>query len=350
MTLRVKVAQREIIMKKMILGALLVVAFWASEKESQAGVEVSTLKIANTATLKFNGLLQAWSLGNQTASSKNQSFRLRRAELKASGTVLEQTRFFLMIDPAKLIPPPGGTRVDTVTMIQDFGLGYKIVPELELSIGQFKTPTTAEGLDSSGELPLPERSLMGRTYGDKRELGIKLGYKTSEWNAATMVSTAQPFYGKGQHGLTDASTRVEITPMKDFGVGTFVTLGDFEYKRKGRWGLNSRYKIESFDLRAEYAQGRDSAVQSHGLTTEAGYWVTENIEPIVRYEVFKGNQALTSYGKAETLGVNYFVREYNCKVQLIGTAMQNMAAPNGSPAATPGTSNRLVMLALQTSI
>jgi len=91
----------------------------------------------------------------------------------ASVAGADAPRYFLMIDPAKLVPAPGGPNIAAKNMVQDFGLSYAIVPELELTVGQFKAPTTAEGLDSSGDLSLPERPLVGRTFGDKREMGIR---------------------------------------------------------------------------------------------------------------------------------------------------------------------------------
>ena len=338
-------------MTKMTLkGALMTVTF-ATASVAGAAVQVSALDLGGGTTVKPNVLLQAWTLGNENDSSKNQTLRLRRAELKISGKIADAPSYFFMIDPAKLIPPPGAPNIAAKNMFQDFGLSYAIVPEFEVTVGQFKAPTTAEGLDSSGNLPLPERSLVGRTFGDRREMGIRAAYKAEKWNAATMLSAGRAVSATGEGMANDLHTRIEATPIEGLGVGTFLTLGGgIDYTAKGRFGLNGRYRLGDADLRAEYARASDKGVDSEGMTTEAGYFVTENFEPVMRYEVFRPNPGFASMAKAETIGVSYFLRDYNSKIQLAGTAMQNMAAPNGSPAATNGVNNKLVTLALQASL
>ena len=337
-------------MTKMTIRGAVTVAVLASTSVAGATVQVSALELGGGTTMKPSVLLQAWTLGNENDSSRNQAIRLRRAEIKVTGKIAGAPKYFLMIDPAKLIPAPGAPNIAAKNMLQDFGLSYAIVPELELTVGQFKAPTAAEGLDSSGDLPLPERSLVGRTIGDKREMGIRAAYKTTTWNAATMLSSGRAVSATGEGMANDLHTRVEATPVEGLGVGTFLTLGEFDYSTKGRFGLNGRYRLGDADLRAEYARSSDKGVPGEGVTTEAGYWVTENLEPVARYEMFRPNPGFISASKAQTLGVNYYLRDYNTKLQLAGTAMQNMAAPNGSPSASKGVNNKVVTFVVQASL
>ena len=308
-------------------------------------------ELGNVMDAKFNALLQGWSVQNQNTSRSDQNLRLRRAELKLSGSIAKAPKYFMMVDPAKLVPPPNGSPISADNMIQDMGLSYVVASGFEVTVGQFKIPTTAEGLLSAGDLSLPERSLIGRTLGDRRETGIRVSYKTNAWNATSMLSSGRSISGLGQGMINDLDNRIEITPVKNLGMGIFAVLGDgFDYSRKGRWGVNGRYSLGKFYIRDEYSQAKDGPVQSHGLVGEFGYWVSENLESIVRYETYSPNQAMQNSGKAETLGVNYYFRNYFSKLQLAASALQNMAASNGSPVMAPGTNNHEVTLAVQTAI
>ena len=53
--------------------------------------------------------------------------------LKLSGTLAGLPRYFLMIDPARLIPPTGGKSVAADQMIQDFGVSVPFGQGFELT-------------------------------------------------------------------------------------------------------------------------------------------------------------------------------------------------------------------------
>jgi hypothetical protein len=113
-----------------------------------------------TGKAKFDLLLQAWTLNDTTSTGPKLNFRMRRAEIKFSGSVADDSRWFVMIDPTKSLRiSTTGTLTSTNDnkVLQDLGVAFSITPELEIIAGQFKIPTTAEGLESSGELlMLPE--------------------------------------------------------------------------------------------------------------------------------------------------------------------------------------------------
>jgi hypothetical protein len=341
------------------LAVLLSVTAWGAE--IVAGVPATTSTTvpssdplafdAGLVTGKFSGYAQLWGVSNNYESPSNQGLRLRRAELKLNGTIARAPKYFLMVDPAKLIKPPGSTKpIPFSTLFQDFGLSYAFAPGLELTAGQFKIPTMAEGLDSSGELLLPERSLSGRSFGDKRELGTRLSYKAAGWNMATMLSMARPVSTEGSSELQDLITRVEVTPGKEWAGGTFVSLNKLSYDQKGRWGVNARYTGSSVVARAELGQSRDRAVQSRGLNLEAAYWITESLQPVVRFETFQPNQATAVSAKAETVGVNYFIERKHAKVQVAGSWLQEMTAGNGTPVNAKGKTDQVLTVAFQASI
>ncbi|MBI3556629.1 MAG: hypothetical protein HY074_10235 [Deltaproteobacteria bacterium] len=314
--------------------------------------DYTSYKFGDVANVKFNALLQGWSVANQNTTPKvaNENWRLRRTELKLSGSALNAPKYFIMVDPAKLVLTQSSKTYTTTQMVQDFGLSYILVPGLELTAGQFKIPTTAEGLDSSAELPLPERSLVGRQFGDKREMGVKVGYKAGIFSVVSMVSSGRNVHTNGTGMFHDLDSRVEVSPVKDLSFGTFLVAGsDFDYSKKGRWGLNGRYRVGNAVARVEYSAGKDGGVQSHGVTAEAGYWLTEDLQTIARYDTFSPNQAFVGQGQAESLGVNYLLKTYRSKLQMAASALQNMSAVNGSPAIAKGANNQELTLVLQTA-
>lgn len=329
-------------------------AILGTSLSAQASIEISTYKLGHIATIKPNALIQVWSIVNSNFAPNNQHLRLRRAEIKGTGTLVQSTKYFLMIDPARLIPPPGGKPIAANMMFQDFGLSREILPGLEISAGQLKAPTSAEALDSSGNLILPERSLAARVIGERRELGILANYKIEKWNVSSMISSARAIYNTGSYTLKDLHTRIEYAPLKDLSCGGFISLGNgFSYSNRGRWGINARYKIADIVLRTEYDQAKDTSIQSHGFTAEVGYWVTPRIQPVFRYESFSPNQAATkstTLAQAESLGLNYVLTEYNLKLQFSASALQNLVDPNGTPALAKSVHNGEFMMSLQSTI
>lgn len=324
----------------------------SSNGASTQASDFTDFRVRNVVNGRFNALLQGWAVGNENKTENDQNLRLRRAELKLSGSIANAPKYFFMIDPARLIPPPNGQPVATENLFQDFGMSYSFNPGFEMTAGQFKSPTTAEGLDSSSELPLPERSLVGRTAGDRREMGVKLGYKTAFWNATSMLSSGRPIYTRGSGMFHDLDTRFELTPSKTASFGAFMVAGDdFSYSRKGRWGVNARYVLSKLFLRAEFAHTKNGPTHSQGYTAESGYWITENLQSVFRFETFSpGGRFGRVAAEEETLGLNYFLRAYSSKIQIAGSTLNNMAAINGTPIATRGAKNKEVTLALQTTL
>jgi hypothetical protein len=141
-----------------------------------------------SAQVKVNGLVQVWynqildsNLRNNSATLgdvsgnrsyynlrsefKEDGFSIRRTELKFSGKIVDDVDFEVMIDPTI------NTSAGNPTILQDAVITYKSSFGVDFKLGQMKTFQTYEGLSSSGELLLVERSQMGRTLGDVRNRG-----------------------------------------------------------------------------------------------------------------------------------------------------------------------------------
>ena len=139
-------------------------------KPAPSAPEAAGVKV-DVGSAKLNLLLQPWFVADSTSTAAKNNFRARRTEVKLSGNLNPDSRWFVMFDPAKSLKTGAVASSNDNKILQDLGAVYQPLSGFEVTGGQFKIPTTAEGLDPSGDLPLPERSLMGRTYGDKRQLG-----------------------------------------------------------------------------------------------------------------------------------------------------------------------------------
>jgi len=291
-------------------------------------------------TLKVGGLFQGWALWDGDA---NDRARIRRTELKFAGDILgdERFKYTLMIDPSQV--QEDNTRR---SVLQDAFFTIDQLPFLprhKIDLGQYKVPITEEGLRSSAKLDFAERSLIGRTFGDQRDIGAML---TGDWPYVTYQLGV--FNGSGQNQADandqkDLAGRIVLRPLK--AVDSFMDvseLGQLEvglsgYHRpvhgstfnKKRLGYEARYEYQNLRLSWEYMSGQgtasgnattENATKATGWYAQAGYtfapWCP-NLQGVVRFESWDPNE-LASLDKERdlTLGLNYLIAKHNAKAQL----------------------------------
>ncbi|NDD91118.1 hypothetical protein EBZ37_03435, partial [bacterium] len=192
-------------------------------------------------SLKVSGLLQSWYLSDSSATSAKGNFRVRRAELRVSGSVAENTRLSLMLDAAKNLNFTDSTKDSKV--LQEVGIGYSFAQEVEFIAGQFKGLSTTEGLDSSSELLFPERSRIARKFGDKRKQGAQLHYRSTGWQLGAMLSNG------GEANTNDTTTAKELalraqadSPVPGLQLAAFVQARDTRIVKDRDIGTSLRFK------------------------------------------------------------------------------------------------------------
>jgi hypothetical protein len=302
-------------------------------------------------TAELNGLLQAWTLYDDTTSRGEANIRLRRAEIKLSGSVAENTRWFLMVDPSKSIKVPV-TAANDNRVLQDFGIGFGLGHRFELVAGQFKTPATAEGLDSSSELLLPERAYVARAFGDKREPGLMLSWVSAHLKASLMASNGQNTNIDDTDSDKDITLRVDASPFEGWKLGAFTAAGNYDYDAKGRWGMNARYSSRGWLARFEGVRGKAGRQYSTGWVADLAYTIAEKWQPALRFDQFIGGGFRSNAG---SVGLNYLLARKNAKIQAAYTELNRMAGNNGSGALgtyVPDRNSRgkLFILSLQMAI
>jgi hypothetical protein len=329
-------------------------------------------KHSEGASVTLGLLLQGWfvedfgtgkdAAGNDTTVSTLSTFRVRRAEISASGEMIPKlVKYKVMFDPARVrdtlitttavdatgAPVVIRTPVSALSALQDLYLTFQS-SLADVSIGQFKIPVSWEGFNSSAKLVLPERAFVSNQFGDKRDLGLrvektfdKVGYVAGIYNGAGPNN----FDNDDQK---DLSLRLEVYPVKGMTIAA-MAYDSVGYRTragtKDRWEGDFRYETGPVLVQAEYiravdvnqagatactnaagkctAQGGYAALAYTVKDLGAGNW-KGNLQPVVRigfYDNDVDNSPSDAAQAAEIeridyeVGANYYLRDHEVKLQ-----------------------------------
>lgn len=298
--------------------------------------------------LKVSGLLQVWGLYQHQKNldppdNSASTFRVRRAEIKVSGDLIpKKFSFGVMIDAAKVprfgsatvVTPPaeGSTTTGTTSvltpardnsLLQDIYLTYQ-TPWFDISAGQFKTPVSYESNTSSSKLLLPERSLVARTYGEQREMGVKIEKKFEYVGFVLGAYNGSGINRTDDNMQKDVALRLEAYPIKGITLGamgyTSVGQRDREASTKDRVEGDLAVQLGDLVVQGEYIHGWDGAkgarVEGAGWYGLAGYTFAKLVQPVIRVGQFDRNIDV----EKDTLsiveaGVNCYVLKDSVKLQ-----------------------------------
>jgi hypothetical protein len=202
---------------------------------------------------KFGGLLQIWNASDLGVSTGSASIRVRRAEFRVSGSPLPKLDYLVMADTAKTLSSSGDNKI-----LQDVRIGLNWESGFAFWMGQFKAPTTLEGLRSSGALWFPERSLVSRTFGDQRQTGVQFRHTGGPVRGFLMFSNGATGNVSDPNYTKDVSARVETVLVEDLTIGAFSAAIDSDWRRAGRYGLSLNYEGEGMGFLGEWARGTDA--------------------------------------------------------------------------------------------
>ena len=314
--------------------------------------------------------LQFWAFGANQGGDTQTTLRLRRAELKIKGEVIPKLLGFnVMIDPARALEnnrstlsvtgsdgsTTGSVSVNNqgnITILQDFGVTL-MSEYADVTVGQFKIPVSYEGSSSSTKLLFPERAVVSRRFGDQRDIGIKVEKKIGKH----FYYQAAVFNGEGQN-KTDSNTqkdlaaRFEIYPVDGVMVGLVGYTGITSRgtsPTKDRLEADFRLDLANVLLQAEYIHGWDGATgqamprgESAGVYAMLGYTFMNKLQPVFRIGHYDpdvhqdlqgkvGERTTLPTGDEVTtydLGLNYYLRSDNAKVQVAWSKYVYKSEPN----------------------
>jgi hypothetical protein len=311
-------------------------------------VPAPALASGEVGNLRVSGLLQVWALyqhqqGISADGEHASTMRLRRAEIKLSGELVpKKFSFGVMIDPAKLprfgsasvLTPsetaasqPGTATVLTTARdnspLQDFWVTYQTA-WFDITAGQFKTPLSYESNTSSAKLLFPERSLVARSYGEQREMGIKIEKKFEYFGFALGAYNGSGINRTDDNMQKDVALRVEAYPIQGVTLGAvgYTSLGqrDTQASTKDRVEGDVAVNLGDLVVQGEYIHGWDgrsrARTEGAGWYALAGYTFAKIVQPVVRVGQFDRNVETDD----DTLsvveaGLNFYVLKDSVKLQ-----------------------------------
>lgn len=271
-------------------------------------------------TVKFGGLVQGWYLAGDEGF--NDTFRIRRAELKVSGELAKKFGWLVMIDPAKSLTVSSGTVNQASRVLQDAYITVAAPHGTTVQVGQFRIPLSREGVEPTIALDTVERALFladrarNGNYGDIRDIGVSLkGTLAKRYDYHVGI-----FNGSGEsQNDTDRDERKAVvgkfvaTVADGLRVGVSGAWGGPEEAgrpRRDRLGGDVLFTRGPLKLAAELMTGRDGALERRGYYLHAGYRFRPRLEGVVRVDGWDPDTAheggLTAANETDYIvGVNY---------------------------------------------
>ncbi|MGC8668908.1 MAG: porin [Chthonomonadales bacterium] len=316
---------------------------------------------AGTGRIKINGLIQIWGMGELDAPNRGQTdtFRLRRSELKLSGTLTKRAYWWVLIDPAKslsLNTTSSGGNVTGVSVnqssniLQELVAGYTLAPGTALEIGQQKVPLSMEGWRSASQLLTVERSIFnllpvnaGRV-GDIRDVGLTLRYAGPRVEGQLAILNDS---GNTQN-TTDPNNAKDIVWHLDYKALPGVMIGAYQDISGGvgasralrhRIGVEGAFTFGRHHIETEWVQARDGdpAIRSHGGYLLYAYSLSAPWQLVARGEYWNPNRDLHGASAVHeydlTLGANYYLMGHNAKIQF-NWIRKNINGPVSSSSST----------------
>jgi len=290
--------------------------------------------------IKFDGLSQQWLVG-AVGNGSNNTARIRRMELKFSGEIRPDVRWTVMIDPAKSLGVTttkiGGTTVATginqaSSILQDVFVSYAHSPHLTLDVGQQKVPLSLEGLRSSAQLLTVERAIFntlpvnnGRV-GDVRDPGVQVKgtYPQVDFTLALLNDSGPQQNTTDNNNRKDLLYRVVYKGLCYTQMGVSGTLGAESFgaskvpRRRFGGELATNYGPHTFEFEYAYAKDAPSgaSVRAEGGYALYAYRINPRLQFVARGEIWNPNLAVSNGSERDyTLGLNWFLRGHNAKVQ-----------------------------------
>lgn len=227
---------------------------------------------------------------------------------------------------------------ETSVKVIDAYLRWKIVPEFNIQIGEYKVPYSQETLYGPTswltiENPAAVANLNG--YNDLsgmksngRDVGITVygdlwrklfSYRIGVFNG-NGINVKDDNNKKDFAGLLWFRPVTGLSLSAGLYAGTYGPRGD-EHVRN-RFSAGVEWKSEKLMARAEYLSGNTGGQKSDGAYGEVGYWVIDIVQPVLSVDYFKADRDDAESQWNYQVGVN-IVPIKNLRIQVAYTYMDN---------------------------
>lgn len=325
-------------------------------------------------TLTFGGLLQVQAdfgdKGDSRFATGNDRFYLRRARLNGSGKFMEDFTFRVELDLFGTLSETAGLRAQLV----DGFLNWSRYEFAMLRLGQFKTPFGYEQLYFDAALPTIERSLANDRLTLSRQIGgqlagdffaKRLSYALGAFNGNNVNNNfndnneflyvgrlaGAPWQGKlfdkdakwtlGANAYYSEDASITGQPAEfgfDSTPGTPGADNIFAGERTGV-GFDTQFHLGEFELWLEYLRARlrpasgipSGSFDSDGFYVQASYYVVpQKLQFVFKYDTFDPDRGIAGNSTDTwTVGVNYYIRGNDLKLQLDYLLVDAAGFPDG---------------------
>ena len=241
--------------------------------------------------------------------------------------VLEFQNTQVPVNPADPMSPQITVRqpVSPISVLQDVFITYQ-TEYADISLGQFKIPVSYEGYNSSSRLIFPERSLVSRQFGDRRDLGLRIAKTTKYFGYSAGIFNGGGLNNLDTNNQKDLGLRLEGYPLAGVTVAGVVygSVGQrYQAGTKDRYEVDLRFEQGPILFQGEYIYARDITVtdgpsfNGQGFYAAAGYTFFEMLQPILRVGYIDPNTGVDANHMWEyNIGLNYYIRKHESKLQL----------------------------------
>lgn len=261
------------------------------------------------------------------------TFRFNRMRIGVMGNIPYDFSYYFLMEASPWLSEEGNP------FIIDAFVTYNRFEYARVSVGQFKKPLGLELGTACHGLHTIERSqfvneLTGPT---NRDMGLMIlgGKKESLINYQVAIMNGSGVGQANADAFMDFYGRMIISPIKNLKIGGSMLYGRDEATTEGapnderfRYGADLDFQIDKFRLQSEYLYGRDvgsyttgggcggppelhsGSIKRAGYFVMAMYKVTDQIQPVVKYEQYNTDMSKDDINQTTTVGLNYFFNDW----------------------------------------
>ncbi len=233
-------------------------------------------------------------------------FFARRGQIEFEGSLNQKNiRWDIMVDPIAL----------SNKITQDIYISLEYIPFLYIKLGQFKYPQNLDSRTSTAKLLFARRSMIGRVFGDKRDLGIQLGHNFEKFEYAFGWVNGSGRNNPENNNKKDFVARGLIKPIPYLGLGGSIYRGRQPTGVTERTAAEIKFTCENLIVQSEYQVGKDSSLERWGLYLQTAYKVGQYFQPCIRGEIWEpAKNNLKDKMYITTFGFNWFLKGEETKI------------------------------------
>ena len=245
-------------------------------------------------------------------------FDVRRVRLGLKGNLHEKLDYCIQAE------------YETKVKVIDAYFRWKIRPEINMQVGEFKVQFSQETLYGPANwlvIENPAAVAKLNSYNDLsgikangRDVGLMLyGSALHQKGFDLLHYSLGVFNGSGinvkdENNKKDVAAFLRLKPTKELSVTGGYYTGSYgarhEEHTRNRASAGVEWKDDRLTLRSEYLWGKTSALHSNGVYAQAAYLVHKMVQPVLSYDYFKQDADGDAYQHNVQVGVNIMPIKY----------------------------------------